>query len=67
MKPIAKMDFSMNGKFYTKGDEVETKSKEEIIKLNEKGFIEPLTMKQIQDMDKKPELKRILRKEEENK
>ena len=65
MKPIAKMDFSLNGVFYSKGDEVDTKNIDEIVKLNEKGFIEPLTMKQIQEMVKKPE-RRILRKEEED-
>ncbi len=64
MKPIASMNFSLNGVFYTKGDEVEVKQIEDLIKLNEKGFIEPLTMKQIQEYFKKPE-RRIFKEEEE--
>ena len=59
MKPIAKLDFTLDGIFYSKGDEIEPKSKEQIIKLNEKGFIEPLTMKQIQEMFKKPEIRNL--------
>ena len=54
MKPVAKKDFQLDGIFYEKGEEVEIKNKEQLIKLNEKGFIEPLTPKQIQDYFKKP-------------
>lgn len=53
MKPIAKINCQFNGVFYDKGDEIEVKTKEQLIKLNEKGFIEPLTPKQIQDYFKK--------------
>jgi len=53
MKPIAKIDCQYNGIFYDKGDEIEVKNKEELIELNEKGFIEPLTPKQIQNYFKK--------------
>lgn len=57
MKPKAKIDFELNGTFYEKGDDVEITTKEQLIKLNEKGFIEPLTPKQIQDFGKeKPKL-----------
>ena len=53
MKPIAKINCQFNGLFYDKGDEIEVKTKEQLIELNEKGFIEPLTPKQIQDYFKK--------------
>ena len=53
MKPIAKINCQFDGLFYDKGDEIEVKTKEQLIELNEKGFIEPLTPKQIQDYFKK--------------
>ena len=53
MKPIAKINCSYNGIFYDKGDEIEVKNKEALIMLNQKGFIEPLTPKQIQNYFKK--------------
>lgn len=49
MKPIAKIDCQINGIFYNKGEEIPIENKEQLQKLNEKGFIEPLTQKQIQD------------------
>ena len=64
MKPIAKIDVNINGIFYEKGDEVEVKNKEQLIKLNEKGYIEPLSPKEIQNWGKEPVYKK-LRKEEE--
>jgi len=52
MKPIAKLACNIGGIFYDKGDEIEVKDKNTLIKLNEMGFIEPLTPKQIQDFGK---------------
>lgn len=43
----AKEDFTLHGVLYSKGDEMENLKIEEIINLNEKGFIEPLTQKEI--------------------
>lgn len=60
MKPIARIDCQVNGIFYSKGDEIKVENKEQLIKLNEKGFIEPLTPKQIQDYFKKDENKKII-------
>ena len=55
MKSIrAKKDFALNGIAYEKGDEVKVKDKTELVSLNEKGFIEPLTLKQIQNFGKEP-------------
>lgn len=68
MKPKARKEFSMNGIFYTAGDEVKVKNIDELIRLNERGFIDPMTMKDIQDYFKKPEVKevkKIFKKEEE--
>ena len=49
---IAKKDFSLNGIAYEKGDEVRVKDKSKLVSLHEKGFIEPLTLKQIQNFGK---------------
>ena len=46
-KLIAIKDFTANGIDYLTGDEVKTLSYEAIIKLNEKGFIEPLNYKDL--------------------
>ena len=55
MKPIAKINCQFNGVFYDKGDEIEVQNKQQLQFLNEKGFIEPLTAKQLQDSFKKEE------------
>lgn len=51
MKLTAKKNFSLNGIFYEVGDEIKVENKEDLIKLNERGFIEPLTIKQIQNFN----------------
>lgn len=63
MKPIkARILFSHKGIWYEKGDEIKVETKEELVKLNEKGFIEPLTFKEIENFGKEETKKR---KEEE--
>lgn len=52
MKPIAKKNFNLNSIFYEIGDEVKINNKKELIKLNEKGFIQPLSPKEIQNWNK---------------
>ena len=48
MKSIkAKKDFTLNNVDYFAGEEIKTNNISDIIKLNEKGFIEPLTRKDI--------------------
>lgn len=49
MKQIkAKQDFSVNGVFYFSGDIIEDKLPLDIVvKLNEKGYIEPLSIKDL--------------------
>ena len=60
MKIIAKKDFSTNKGDFIKGDELKGLSYEQIVKLNEKGFIEPLTYKDLvlikRELEKKEEL-----------
>lgn len=46
-KIIAKKDFVLNGKKYITGDEIELQDIEIITKLNEKGFVEPLSYKDL--------------------
>lgn len=49
MKAIKiKKDFSVDGKVYFAGDTLEDKmSYETLVKINEKGYIEPLTLKEL--------------------
>lgn len=54
MKPKLRIDCKIDGIYYEKGEEIEVKDKERLIYLNENGFIEPMSMKQIQDYFKKP-------------
>ena len=54
MKPKANKNCQINGVFYDKGDDVEVKNKEQLQKLVERGFVEPLTQKEIQDYFNKP-------------
>ena len=42
-KIIARKNFSANNIYYIIGDEIKNLSYEQIVKLNEKGFIEPLS------------------------
>lgn len=46
-KIIAKVDFSSNLGNFIVGDEIQNLTYEQIVKLNEKGFIEPLTFKDL--------------------
>ena len=52
MKIIASIDFKLNDTFYNKGDEVKLNTKEQIIKLQERGFIEPVSQKDLQNFGK---------------
>lgn len=47
MKIVAKIDFTANGVGYIKGDELKDLTYEQVVKLNEKGFIEPLDFKDL--------------------
>ena len=59
MKIIAKINFTANNKEYIIGDEIKDLTYEQIVKLNEKGFIEPLKYEDLvlvkRELDKKKE------------
>lgn len=65
MRIIAKQNININGTFYNKGDEVKVNNKEQLVKLNEIGFIEPLTMKEIQNFGKEEKFESKETKKEE--
>lgn len=46
-KVIAKIDFSSNIGDFIKGDEITDLTYDQIVRLNEKGFIEPLEFKDL--------------------
>ena len=46
-KVIAKTDFTIDKNKYIKGEEVNGLNFEQIVKLNEKGFIQPLYYKDL--------------------
>ena len=58
-KVIAKIDFTSNIGDYIAGDEIKDLTYEQIVKLNEKGFIEPLEYKDLvlikRELNKKKE------------
>lgn len=58
-KVIAKIDFTSNIGNYVAGDEIKDLTYEQIVKLNEKGFIEPLNYKDLvlikRELNKKKE------------
>ena len=58
MKIIAKIDFTANNKFYIAGDEITGLTYDQIVKLNEKGFIEPLEYKDLVLIKRELEKKR---------
>ena len=65
IKIIAKKDFTRKGEPIFAGDEVKVNTVEELVKLNEKGFIEPLTLKEIVQFKKELENPEKIKKEEE--
>lgn len=64
IKIIAKKDFTRNGEPIFVGDDVKVNSVEELVKLNEKGFIEPLTFKEIVQFKKELENNKYKKEEE---
>lgn len=59
MKIIAKIDFAINDTSYIAGEEIKNLDYNKIVKLNESGFIEPLSYKDLvllkREFDKKKE------------
>lgn len=65
MKLIAQKDFTIDNEFYFANDEVKIKDYKTIVRLNEKGFIKPLTLKELVQIKKELETPKIIKKEEE--
>lgn len=59
---VAKINFVFNGVPYEKGDNVKVNNSEQVAKLNELGYIEPLTIKDIYEI--KLELENSKKEEE---
>ena len=59
----AAKDFNLDGTFYLKGEEVKVNSISTVKKLNEKGFIEPLELKDLVVIER--QLKKEILNEEE--
>ena len=62
-KVIAKINFTANDEFYIKGDEIKNVSFEQIVKLNEQGFIEPLDYKDLVLIKRELENKKKVKEE----
>lgn len=65
-KIIATKDFIAGGKEYVAGDEIKTKKYEAIVKLNEKGFIEPLDYKDLVLIKRELDNKDVKKEVEDN-
>ncbi len=63
-KVIAKVDFTANGEFYIKGDELNKLNFEQIVKLNEQGLIEPLEYRDLVLIKRELENNKVKIKEE---
>lgn len=64
IKLIAKKDFSTPVKDYIAGDEIETNNYDTIVRLNQQGFIEPLTYRDLVLIKRELENKSKTKKEE---
>lgn len=58
-------EFTFKGAYYEKGDDVKVETLEELVKLNEKGFITPQTLKDYQNFGKEDKSKKFDLKKEE--
>lgn len=63
-KIIAKKDFLLDDIFYIKDEELKNLSYEDLVMLNEKGFIEPISFQELILL--KRELEKINKNKEEN-
>ena len=68
MKLIAQRDFTLNGSYYFENDEIapeEIGTIRDISKLNENGFIEPLSLKELVKLEQELKQTKKINKEEE--
>lgn len=64
-KIIAIKEFTFKGESYIIGDEIKVHNFSEVVKLNEKGFIEPLNFKDLTLIQRELENSKKYNKEEE--
>lgn len=68
MKLIAQRDFILNGEYYFKNDEIEPNkigTIQDISRLNENGFIKPLSLKELVKLEQELKQNKKTNKEEE--
>ena len=68
MKLIAQRDFILNGEYYFENDEIEPNkigTIQDISRLNENGFIKPLSLKELLQLEKELKQPNKINKEEE--
>ena len=68
MKLIAQRDFILNGEYYFKNDEIEPNkigTIQDIARLNENGFIKPLSLKELVKLEQELKQNKKINKEEE--
>ena len=68
MKLIANKDFTLNGSYYFENDEIapeEIGTIQDIARLNENGFIKPLSLKELVKLEQELKQNRKINKEEE--
>lgn len=68
MKLIAQRDFILNGEYYFKNDEIEPNkigTIQDIARLNENGFIKPLSLKELIKLESEMKQPKKIDKEEE--
>lgn len=63
-QPIAVKDFTLNGIHYVKNNKVKVENIKDLIRLNEKGFIQAFSGKDIQEFKKDLEKEKAKAKEE---
>ena len=68
MKLIIQRDFVLNGEYYFENDEIEPNkigTIEDISRLNENGFIKPLSLKELIKLESEMKQPKKINKEEE--
>jgi len=68
MKLIIQRDFVLNGEYYFKNDEIEPNkigTIQDISRLNENGFIKPLSLKELIKLESEMKQPKKINKEEE--
>ena len=68
MKLVVQKDFVLNGEYYFKNDEIEPNkigTIQDISRLNENGFIKPLSLKELLQLEQELKQNKKTNKEEE--